>query len=345
MGRHVASDKRRYAMSITTIAEKAQQHNTVNTVKVHPEIGRAAIALDLSLPFRMWTILRAIDGDGRGVVGHDAAMRAWAFYGMDRWHVRRAIKAQAETGIVFFEIHPTKVTYSSIKSVSLALDVTRAVAPVLISTAKLRKLGTFNAAVYAAWVRSVGGDDGLMMSRARLGDLWQRSDQQLRAWERSGGVRVEYNCVEVTLTQRDAESAIPKDDRLTGDRLDQRYIFERTDETGTRRFYQTVNRYRAQGATCPRGQVRKAARAARGRSSLKVQGARVQRVFFTQAALKAGRWFWSVNQTSILGTTETITGQRRARVRGADVVLSRRHDLHVWRFCALAPVQRGRVTA
>ena len=341
-------------MSVTSVADRTSKLNTQAViadgrlyVKVHPEIGRVSVLRGLSLPFRIWTILRTLDGDGRGVVGHDAAMRALWFYGMDRWHVRRAIKAQDAAGVEFFSVAPRKFTYTSITNVSMQLGVTRAVAPVLMPTGNLRKLSAFNAGVYAAWVGGTGGADGLMMSRAKLGELWGVSDQQLRKWEKTAGVRVTHNVVDLGLSEQAAQNAIPRDDRLD-ERLDQRYIFTKVDQAGNeRRFYQTVNRYNFSGFTCPMGQTRKAAKAARAPRSEAaddVPAARRQRrVFFRAAFLKRRDWQYSMTGTSLLETDETITGQRKYRGRGADVVLSRRHNLAVWRFSAMTPKSKASV--
>ena len=341
-------------MSRLSVADQQPKLNTQSViadgrlyVKVHPEIGRVSVLRGLSLPFRIWTILRTLDGDGRGVVGHDAAMRALWFYGMDRWHVRRATKAQAATGVVFFDVSPRKFTYSSIKAISAALGVIRAVAPVLVPTKVLRKLGTFNAATYAAWVRSVGGDDGLMMSRARLGELWGVSDQQLRKWEKSAGVKVTHNAVDLGLSEQAAQNAIPRDDRLD-ERLGQCYIFTRVDQAGNeRRFYQTVNTYYCGGVTCPMGQTRKAAKAARAPKSEAAENVpaakRQRRVFFRAAFLKRRNWQYSTTGTALLETGEAITGSHRHRGRGADVVLGQRHKMAVWRFSAMTPKSKASV--
>ena len=349
-------------VSVTSVADRTSKLNTQAVVadgrlyvKVHPEIGRVAVLQGLSLPFRIWTILRTIDGDGRGVVGHDAAMRALWFYGMDRWHVRRAIKAQDAAGVVFFSISPRKFTYTSITNVSTQLGVTRAVAPVLMPTGNLRKLSAFNAGVYAAWVGVTGGADGLMMSRAKLGELWGVSDQQLRKWEKAAGVRVTHNVVDLgtqwldpdSVRESDVDKAVPRDGRLD-ERLDQRYVFTKVDEAGNeRRFYQTVNRYNFSGLTCPMGQTRKAAKAARAPQSEAAENVpaarRQRRVFFRAAFLQRRDWQWSLTGTSLSETDETITGQRKYRGRGADVVLSRRHNLAVWRFNAMTPKHKASV--
>ena len=185
------------------------------------------------------------------------------------------------------------------------------------------------------------------MSRARLGELWGVSDQQLRKWEKSAGVKVTHNAVDLGLSEQAAQNAIPRDDRLD-ERLDQRYVFTKVDEAGNeRRFYQTVNRYNFSGFTCPMGQTRKAAKAARAPQSEAAENVpaarRQRRVFFRAAFLKRRDWQYSMTGTSLLETDETITGQRKYRGRGADVVLSRRHNLAVWRFSAMTPKSKASV--
>lgn len=302
-------------------------------VKAYPEIGRAAVAAGLSTPFRIWTLLRAIDPDGSGVVGYDAAMQCFAFYDLNRWHVLNALKVQAHEGVVFFTVSPKKFEYSSLYHVALALKVDRALTPVLIRTDDCHKLSRFNSAVYAAWLHTTGKTDGVMMSRATLGELWSKSDTQLRKWEKLQRISVQHNAVVIDTPQNGEsaalekelprqveerkQAAIPRDERLHDARLGRSYTWQRDGKT----YYQTVNRFTArQGYTCRAGMTRKVAK--RVRHELKSAAAvdygatakgEFERVFYSKTYLDGRDWQNSNTGSSLHETGETVNGRRQYR--------------------------------
>ena len=325
-------------------------------VKAYPELGRAAVAAGLSTPFRIWTLLRAIDPDGRGVVGHNAAMQCLAFYGLNRWHVMNALKVQAKAGITFFSVSPTKFEYASLYHVSLALKVDRALTPVLIRTDDCHKLSRFNSALYAAWLRVVGAKtNGVMISRSRLSELWGKSDTQLRKWEKLQRITVTYNVAEVKFSIDDDSSAqvkralhaLPRDERLAADRLGRAYTWTRGDST----FYQTVNKYRPCGGyTCRAGMTRKVTK--RVRHELRTTEAveevatargKFERVFYSKQYLEGKAWQNSVSNSSLRETGATMNGRRQHRQGRGGVKLTTNVRYQVWEFSHMRPAPKASV--
>lgn len=324
-------------------------------VKAYPELGRAAIAAGLSTPFRIWTLLRAIDPAGSGVIGFDAAMQCLAFYDLNRWHVRNALKVQRENGVQFFTVTEKKFEYSSLYNVALALKVERALTPVLIRTDDCHKLSRFNSAIYAAWLLASGKTGDVMMSRATLGELWGKSDTQLRKWEKLQRINVHYNAVVIDTPLDDDKSApvrralaaLPRDERLHDDRLGRAYTWQRDGQT----FYQTVNSYSARrGYTCRPGMTRKVAKQVR--HALKLVAAvdygatakdSFERVFYSENYLAGRDWQNSVSGSSLRETGETVNGRRRYRNGRAGTVQTVAVQYHVWQFSHMRPVPKVHV--
>jgi hypothetical protein len=222
-------------------------------LRTYPELNRWAIAEGVTALYRLWLLVRALDTDGRGVVSRHALVAAMEAHGLSRRHLHR-IQQHPQLS-VFLTIHPDKIEYRSLKAVCLALQV-KPGRSVYVPASCVGSLETFRAHLYAAWIAA---HDCLLISRERLSGLFQVSPETLRRWERTTGVVVTYNVVEVGPTDAAAATAhLPQDARLDGDRLDRVYTWEYQGHT----YYQTVNRYAApQLQRAATGNVKKVAKA------------------------------------------------------------------------------------
>lgn len=224
---------------------------TLAHLRTYIELGRHVLAEKLDGMYRLWLLARALDRDGRGLVGLPDFLAAMSANGLNRSHLRRACKHPKSSA--FFTLHANRIEYRSLEAVCLALGVMPG-RSIYIPLASITGIETFRATLYAAWI---AGHDALQISRDKLSELFQASADTQRRWEKLAGVTVAANIVEITPgEERAAAPHIPKDMRLD-DRLGRSYTWTYQGKT----YYRTVNRYQASRLErAPLGNVRKVTR-------------------------------------------------------------------------------------
>lgn len=244
-------------------------------LRTYIDLNAHVIAEGLDGLYRLWLLARALDNDGRGVVGLDALLMAMQSVNLNRLHLRR-VKLHPKARL-FFSFHKTKIEYHSLEAVCLALGIPPG-RSIYIPIASVTSTEEFRATLYAAWI---AGHDHLHISRDKLAGIFQTSPDTQRRWEKLVGVKVTFNVVEVDPQDEPAaEPHIPKDDRLDPfDRLDRRYTWQYKGKT----YYCTVNRYAAPHLERARlGNVRKVSRRVYAALPDEHHGVGTgQRVFFT----------------------------------------------------------------
>lgn len=243
-------------------------------LRTYAELNRYCLAEGLDGIYRLWLLARALDADGRGVVGLQELLEAMQGFGLNRLHLRR-VKLHLKARL-FFSFHPSKLEYRSLEAVCLALGITPG-RSIYIPSESIASTAVFRATLYAAWI---AGHDALHISREKLGELFKISADTLRRWEKFAGIEVIYNIVEVApQDERAAEKHLPRDRRLD-DRLDRCYTWAYKGNT----YYRTVNGYNASHLERARlGNVRKITRRVHARLPDEDHGVGTsQRVFFTK---------------------------------------------------------------
>ena len=253
----------------------------VAQLRTYIDLNAHVIAENLDGVYRLWLLARALDSDGRGVIGLEDLLKAMQCFDLNRLHLRRA-KLHPKA-YVFFSFHEAKIEYRSLEAVCLALCVIPG-RSVYLPAECIASTEDFRANLYAAWI---AGHDDLHISREKLSQRFNVSQDTLRRWEKLTGVEVTYNVVEVAAQdEQKAEPHIPRDYRLTPtDREDRCYTWTYKGKI----YYRTVNRYQALFLERGRlGNVRKVTRrvhATKPDDNLGV-GTR-RRVFFTERTLPA----------------------------------------------------------
>lgn len=153
-------------------------------LKVHGELGRIVVKKGLEDGYRLWLILRAQDGEGKGWIEKDKVAAMAGRFGIPARRLRKALSSP------FFRIGRRRVFLVGLGKIAEALGC-RVGKPVWVDSECLFPLRRFRAALYAAWLAQKG--EGVMISRKRLEELWGRTRQTLRQWERLAGVEVKAN--------------------------------------------------------------------------------------------------------------------------------------------------------
>lgn len=309
---------------MTIIPHLAEEVQGVNksylpdaNLRSYAELNRYVIAAGLTAPYRIWLLCRLLDGDGRGVVSLDALRTALHALGLGRRILPRLQQLPEHT--IFLTFLADKVEYRSLESVCITLGVVPG-RSVMLPAAVLRTMEDFRAHLYAAWI---GGQDSLLISREKLEGLFNVSADTQRRWERLTAVLVTYNVVQVDPADENAAAAhIPRDARLSGDRLDRSYTWQYQGST----YYRTVNRYQAPQMQRGRvGNVRKVAKAVRRVKPVDDHGDGTRRrIFFDRRTTPAGRQHKP-------GASLRATGRRITTDRGSS---------NLWHFSRWRPVTR-----
>lgn len=321
-------------------------------IKVLPELARLSYLAGLGTTFIVWTLLRYLDKSGTGYVEREFGLRALSKFGIGRKKIYRAVKAQERLEISLFEIHDTRISYSSHVNVAARLGATRALQPRGIPESAFGNISNFYAQTFAAWISAVGDrnkdDAGLMMSREKLSCAWGISDTQQRTWERKTGVRVQANVGRFDTPAQDDESAATK--RLIAALPRNREHEARCWEHGGVTYFQTVNTYVTPFAVLFRmGASAKAAAAARHAKRvvepvecLPTGSKPPERVFFRKAWLLARPYTMSVKGgSSLLEAGEAISTTRIRRNRGTGTLERYTTHLAVYDVCSMRPRRRG----
>ena len=293
------------------------------TLKSYAELNRIIIQRRLSVPYRLWLLLRALDPQGCGVVSKDAVRASLAAYGLNWSHVRTARRhGRAD---LFFTFHGNHIEYRSLQSLCLSLEVEPG-RPVNVPAAYMASLESFHAAMYAAWIAQ-GRDGERHISRARLSEYFGRDEETLRRWERAAGViEVTGNVVEIEESDIEKPDAPIPGDTRPDERLDRRYIFEQEG----RYYYRTVNTYKAESDRARTGNTRKIARQVRRSGVVSREdatGAPLARVFFFDQAMPKN---WRERQGYSIRSDKRNGGRQTLKtIRGT----SQR-----WRLSELRPV-------
>jgi hypothetical protein len=319
-------------------------------IKVLPELGRVAYVRGLGGAFVIWTLLRAVDRAGTRYIERETALRYLSRNGITRRKITHAVQAQKRIGITLFEIHPTRIEYVGQKKLAAALGASRAVRPQMIRRMAAQNISTFYSAVYAAWLAAVGDKyGGLMISRARLCELWSLGETQLRKWEKREGIIVQSNVGRFDTPAEHDESAETKRllSALPRDRNGEAHSWEYGGST----WFASVNRYIVPFAMgTPMGATRKAARRAKNTDDAacavdKVATAKSEyrRVFFSQAWLNAKPWQMSVGERRSIKTGEDVQKQRlTSLIETGECITTRRHLCYgVFDACSMRPRRRG----
>lgn len=317
-------------------------------IKVLPELGRAAYVKGLGTAFLIWTLLRAVDRPGTRYMERETGLRYLSRNGITRRKIVHAVQAQKRHGITLFEIHPTRIEYTGQAKVAAALGVTRAVRPQMVRRGTTKSISLFFSAVYAAWLASIGDKHGgLMISRARLSELWSLSDTQLRKWERRQGIIVQANVGRFDTPADGDESAESKRllSTLPRDQVDEAHSWEYDGKT----FFQSVNRYIVPFAmSCPMGATRKATAQAKhanetvcAAQNVGAAKGKFQRVFFSRDWLTAKPWQMSATGSSLIEAGEAITTRRKRRDPGTGLLMRYSTNYAVYDACSMRPRRRG----
>lgn len=270
---------------------------------------------------RIWTALRAMDRTGSGVVGRKQVRDWQRVFAVSDADLRYADSISQS---IFFTIHTHYLEYRSLESVCVALGVKPGRVHT-IAVADLRTISRFKAACYSSWL---SGDEPKHISRAKLCELWNHSENSLRRWERAQRIDVTYNAIDVTdhvggvLTPGAAFSApIPRDDRPEREG----YIPMWRNREG-RVFVRTVNSYMGHRPEAPRGMARRVNRAVNAEWGL-VSGKAITKVFFNPAEMN--------HTLKVRGTCYT----------DKDEIISTSSALYsVWQFSTMRPVNAGRMS-
>lgn len=255
-------------------------------IRGYAELGRECIRLGVAPVYRIWLLLRHLDRDGRGIVDRDHFLKFAALHGITRADLRYAAAVQATVlgADTFFTVYPDRLEYRGLTAVCAALGVAPGQS-VYIGTFTLGSIEKFRANTYASWFTGRGE---VHISRERLRELFGVSDVTMRRWERTAGVDVTFNVVEVLdADQPAAQEHIPQDARLDHlDRLGRTYTFDWHGKT----VYRTVNGYQSSYVKAKTGRTRKAAREARVKGG-EDSGAAARprrRVFYPRDRMPAG---------------------------------------------------------
>lgn len=318
-------------------------------IKVLPELGRVAYVQGLGGAFLIWTLLRAVDKAGTRYLERETALRYLSRNGITRRKITHAVQAQKRLGITLFEIYPTRIEYTGQKKLATALGASRAVRPQMIRRMAAQNISTFYSAVYAAWLAAVGDKyGGLMISRARLCELWSLGETQLRKWEKREGIIVQANVGRFDTPAEYDESSNTQRllATLPRDKNDEAHSWE----YGGRTFFQSVNRYLVPFAmACPMGATRKAAKrakyandAAEAVQTVGTARGKYQRVFFSQAWLNSKPWQMTVEGgSSLIEAGEGITTRRNRRDPGTGLLERYSTKYAVFDACSMRPRRRG----
>lgn len=286
---------------------KSSLHQSKTNLKLHPEIGRAALAAGLAVPFRWWLLASQLNRNagGPGWVDHKALLRAGRVFGLSRAQFKHAASFEANglDASIFFTVDAIHdvVRLRSLQNVCDALR-TLPGRPVYFSPKHLGSLETFKAQVYRHWFGDA--DRPKRISRANLCALWNVTDRTLVRWERVAGVVV--NSIDVELPEHiDINKApVPRSDDLTSDNFDRVYVFERNGK----HYYRSVNQYHnPRFYSCRVGQSRKV-KVNRTDLAADVSGGGASRVFFTKAHAERATDF--VKGWALMETGETLTKRR-----------------------------------
>lgn len=317
-------------------------------IKVLPELGRVAYVQGLGGAFLIWTLLRAVDRQGTRYLERETALRYLSRNGITRRKITHAVQAQKRLGITLFEIHPTRIEYTGQKKLAAALGATRAVRPQMIRRMAAQNISTFWSAVYAAWLAAVGDKyGGLMISRARLCELWSLGETQLRKWEKREGIIVQSNVGRFDTPAEYDDSAETKRllATLPRDKNDEAHSWEYGGQT----WFASVNRYLVPFAmACPMGATRKAAKrakyandAAEAVQTVGTARGKYQRVFYSQDWLNSKPWQMSATGSSLIEAGEGITTRRNRRDPGTGLLERYSTKYAVFDACSMRPRRRG----
>lgn len=289
--------------------------------KVYTEMARVAVRNGQAPALRVWSALRAMDRTGCGIVGKRelrAFQRAFAVSDADLRY------ADAISAGVFFQISTHYIEYRSLEHVCVALGVKPGRVHT-IELADLRTVQRFKASCYAAWL---SGDEPKNISRTKLCELWNHSENTLRNWERAQRIDVTYNAIDVTdhvgtiFSPGVAYSApIPRDDRPEREG----YIPMWRNREG-RVFVRTVNSYMGHRPEAPRGMARRVNRSVNAAWGL-VSGKAIEQVFYTPTELN-----------------HALMKRGTCYVDGDTIISTSRSLYSVWNFSTMRPVNAGRMS-
>jgi len=166
-------------------------------VKIFPELAAAARRRGHMVEFRAWTLLRACNADGSGILFQAQAIATLRKHlGWGEAHATRVLR---RGGGKWWHRCTAKyrggkmLRLISVGKVAIRLETVPGRAA-LVPLAKLGGHKMFAAACYAAWM-AVGKRSSRTISRETLGIVWAATTPTQRDWEREAGIRVRENWV------------------------------------------------------------------------------------------------------------------------------------------------------
>lgn len=304
------------------------------SLKIYPELSRAAVAAGHTTPARIWYLLRYLDRAGRGTVSRGDLRDLLLKLGLN-WRALETARSHQASGIYFTDhADAGYIEYRSVFQVATALRTRAGSRTMLIGIHAAATVATFRAALYGAWLGQRG--HGLNMSRAGLCALWGVTVNTLKAWERLAGISVTQQITHVREDDADrADRLIPTDTRDA--KLGQRYTFRKKGYDGF--FFQTVNQYTAPSAERGRrGNTRRINSFVK--PVLDVADGMTQKVFFADAAtgsdqLTPGACLW--------GTAEKIVTRKFDRGSAGELRQAWAGPAALWRLEFMRPTGTRRV--
>jgi hypothetical protein len=233
-----------------------------DTVKLYPSIALGMLRQQKTASGRLWLLLRALDGDGRGAFRIDSIAKQLtnptsSSHLCGRRQLRNLLR---EGDGLYWQRDEEYLWLRSAAKVAYGLGVTRLTGqPVALPVATLLAgVGAFRAHLYAAFHASRTPESGPAMPIARetMKRLSGVGRSSQRSYERRAGVAAQSNFAvgEVTTKEAQEERACQKGQAL----------FELKDYRGQQgpqgRSYlawQLPNSYKGQGRHCPKGRQKR----------------------------------------------------------------------------------------
>lgn len=220
-------------------------------IKVYPDLALAALRGRRSRELRLWSVLRALDPQGRAYFTVSELQRRVArvdVKGLSPSSVRRLLRSGEG---IFWEIHERSdgqriVLLRGLENVCRSFGVTRLGRPVYVPRSLYRRLRTFRGGVLAAFLtqRMHEGEWTNPISQEVLAELAGRPVRTVRGWLRAVASVVESRT-----------NAYVARDEWTGDRVPDGYVDWVSGELVV--LKRLPNSYRTDLAPAPKGMVRK----------------------------------------------------------------------------------------
>jgi hypothetical protein len=168
----------------------------VDCVRTYPDLSRHCLAAGHDLPLRLWYILRQHNSDVQG----DGWLTERQVFDLSTGGQRQT-KGWLKSGLgTFWHRHGNKYRLVGLGRLCGRLGVKLPKPCVAIPRGHLGKLQQFRAALYASWFVSYG-DDGITISQATLGQLFNRSPRTLQRWAAMTGLDVTHNLATAPLPE------------------------------------------------------------------------------------------------------------------------------------------------